>query len=134
MSLIPFTHLHVHSQYSILDGQASVNALVSKAAADGMKAVALTDHGTMMGIKDFFDVCKKKGIKPIMGIEAYVAERSISDRSDKVLDRSGRHLILLAKNMKGYKNLIKLTSIAAIEGLFYRPRIEIGRASCRERV
>ena len=124
MSLIPFTHLHVHSQYSILDGQASVNALVSKAAADGMKAVALTDHGTMLGIKDFFDACKKKGIKPIMGIEAYVAERTISDRSDKVLDRSGRHLILLAKNMKGYKNLIKLTSIAAIEGLFYRPRID----------
>lgn len=124
MSLIPFTHLHVHSQYSILDGQASVSALVSKAAADGMKAIALTDHGNMMGIKEFFDTCKKKGVKPIMGVEAYVAERTIADRSDKVLDRSGRHLILLAKNKTGYRNLLKLTSIASVEGFFYRPRID----------
>lgn len=124
MSLIPFTHLHVHSQYSILDGQASVSALVKKAAADGMKAIALTDHGTMLGIKEFFDTCKKNGVKPIVGVEAYVAERTIHDRSDKTLDRSGRHLILLAKNKKGYKNLLKLTSIANVQGLFYRPRID----------
>jgi DNA polymerase III subunit alpha len=124
MSLIPFTHLHVHSQYSILDGQASVSALVGKAAADGMKAIALTDHGNMMGIKEFFDTCKKKGVKPIMGVEAYVAERTIADKSDKVLDRSGRHLILLAKNKTGYRNLLKLTSIASVEGFFYRPRID----------
>ena len=124
MSLIPFTHLHVHSQYSILDGQASVSALVEKAAADGMTAMALTDHGNMLGIKVFFDTCKKKGIKPIAGVEAYVAERTIYDKEDKVLDRSGRHLILLAKNMTGYRNLLKLTSIANVEGFFYRPRID----------
>ena len=124
MELIPFTHLHVHSQYSILDGQASVSALVGKAVADGMKAVALTDHGTMLGIKEFFDLCKKNGIKPIAGVEAYVAERGIQFKEDKVLDRSGRHLILLAKNMKGYRNLLKLTSIASVEGFFYRPRID----------
>ncbi|GAO28364.1 DNA polymerase III alpha subunit [Geofilum rubicundum JCM 15548] len=107
-----------------MDGQASVSALVSKAAEDGMKAIALTDHGNMMGIKEFFDTCKKKGVKPIMGVEAYVAERTIADRSDKVLDRSGRHLILLAKNKTGYRNLLKLTSIASVEGFFYRPRID----------
>ena len=114
MSLIPFTHLHVHSQYSILDGQASIKALVEKAVSDGMKAIALTDHGNMLGVKDFYDTCKKNGIKPIIGVEAYVAERTIYDKSDRVLDRSGRHLILLAKNMKGYRNLLKLTSIANV--------------------
>jgi DNA polymerase III subunit alpha len=124
MASIPFTHLHVHSQYSILDGQASVNELVSKAVEDGMSAIALTDHGTMLGIKDFFDTCKKKKIKPIAGIEAYVAERTIADKTDKVLDRSGRHLILLAKNKIGYRNLLKLTTIAHVKGLFYRPRID----------
>lgn len=123
MSLIPFTHLHVHSQYSVLDGQASVSAIVSKAAADGMKAVALTDHGTMLGIKEFYDTCKKKGVKPIIGVEAYVAERSHEIKLEKV-DRSGRHLILLAKNKQGYKNLIKLISKASIDGMFYRPRID----------
>lgn len=124
MSLIPFTHLHVHSQYSILDGQASIKALVEKAVSDGMKAIALTDHGNMLGVKDFYDTCRKNGIKPIIGVEAYVAERTIYDKSDRVLDRSGRHLILLAKNMKGYRNLLKMTSIANVEGFFYRPRID----------
>ncbi len=124
MSLIPFTHLHVHSQYSILDGQASIKALVDKAVSDGMKAIALTDHGNMLGVKDFYDTCRKSGIKPIIGVEAYVAERTIHDKSDRILDRSGRHLILLAKNMKGYRNLLKLTSIANVEGFFYRPRID----------
>ncbi|ASB48951.1 DNA polymerase III subunit alpha [Alkalitalea saponilacus] len=124
MANIPFTHLHVHSQYSILDGQASVQALVNKAVEDGMSAIALTDHGTMLGIKEFYDLCKKKKIKPIIGVEAYVAERTIADRSDKNLDRSGRHLVILAKNLKGYKNLLKLTSIAYVEGFFYRPRID----------
>lgn len=123
MALIPFTHLHVHSQYSILDGQASVSQLVKKAVADGMKAIALTDHGTMLGIKEFFDTCKKNGVKPIVGCEAYVAERTIHDRSEKI-DRSGRHLVLLAKNKTGYKNLLKLVSIANVEGGFYRPRID----------
>ena len=121
--MIPFTHLHVHSQYSILDGAASVDALVNKAKKDGMKALALTDHGTMFGIKEFHSACKKAGIKPILGCETYVAERTITDKKDKV-DRSGDHLILLAKNAKGYKNLVKLISIANNEGFYYKPRID----------
>ena len=95
--MIPFTHLHVHSQYSILDGAASVDDLVNKAKNDGMTALALTDHGTMFGIKEFHLSCKKSGIKPILGCETYVAARTINDKTDKV-DRSGHHLILLAKN------------------------------------
>ena len=121
--MIPFTHLHVHSQYSILDGAASVDALVSKAKKDGMTALALTDHGTMFGIKEFHATCKKYGIKPILGCETYVAERSIQDKKDKI-DRSGDHLILLAKNNKGYRNLVKLISIANNEGFYYKPRID----------
>ena len=121
--MIPFTHLHVHSQYSILDGAASVSALVNKAKKDGMTALALTDHGTMYGIKEFHSACKKAGIKPILGCETYVAARSIYDKNDKI-DRSGYHLILLAKNKTGYKNLIKLISIASNEGFYYKPRID----------
>lgn len=121
--MIPFTHLHVHSQYSILDGAASIKGLVSKAKGDGMQALALTDHGMMFGIKEFYDVCKKEGIKPILGCETYVASRSIEDKSDKI-DRSGEHLILLAKNLKGYRNLVKLISIASNAGFYYKPRID----------
>lgn len=121
--MIPFTHLHVHSQYSILDGAASVNALVAKAKKDNMSALALTDHGTMFGIKEFHATCTKMGIKPILGCETYVAVRSINDKKDKI-DRSGHHLILLAKNKTGYKNLIKLISIASNEGFYYKPRID----------
>lgn len=121
--MIPFTHLHVHSQYSILDGAASVNALVSKAKSDGMKALALTDHGTMFGIKEFHATCTKMGVKPILGCETYVASRSVKDKKDKT-DRSGHHLILLAKNKIGYKNLVKLISIANTEGFYYKPRID----------
>ena len=121
--MVPFTHLHVHSQYSILDGAASVSALVGKAKKDGMGALALTDHGTMFGIKEFHTACKKSGIKPILGCETYVAERTIHDKKDKV-DRSGYHLILLAKNKTGYKNLVKLISIANNDGFYYKPRID----------
>lgn len=121
--MIPFTHLHVHSQYSILDGAASVSALVNKAKSDGMTALALTDHGTMFGIKEFHITCKNAGIKPILGGETYVAARTIHNKSDKI-DRSGYHLILLAKNKTGYKNLVKLISIANTEGFYYKPRID----------
>ena len=121
--MTPFTHLHVHSQYSILDGAASIKGLVAKAKGDGMTALALTDHGMMFGIKDFYDTCRKEGIKPILGCETYVASRTIKDKSDKV-DRSGEHLILLAKNLKGYRNLVKLISIASTEGFYYKPRID----------
>ena len=121
--MIKFTHLHVHSQYSILDGAASIKNLVGKAKADGMTALSLTDHGTMFGIKEFWNTCKKEGIKPILGCETYVATRSINEKNDKV-DRSGDHLILLAKNKTGYVNLIKLVSTANIDGFYYKPRID----------
>jgi DNA polymerase-3 subunit alpha len=123
--MIPFTHLHVHSQYSILDGAASVSGLVCKAKSDGMSALALTDHGNMFGIKDFHETCKKNGIKPILGVETYVASRGIQfkDKNEKE-DRSGDHLILLAKNVAGYRNLLKLVTIANTEGMYYKPRID----------
>ena len=119
-----FTHLHVHSQYSILDGAASVRGLIAKAKGDGMTALALTDHGNMFGAKEFYDVCKKEGIKPIIGCETYVAETSRHSKKDAKVDRSGYHLILLAKNLVGYRNLLKLVSAAYIEGFYYKPRID----------
>ena len=118
-----FTHFHVHSQYSILDGAASVPGLIDKAVADGMTALALTDHGNMFGIKLFYDLCRKKGIKPILGMEAYVARVSLYNKKEQI-DRSGEHLIILAKNLKGYQNLVKLCSVAWIDGHYYRPRID----------
>lgn len=121
--MVPFTHLHVHSQYSILDGAASINDLVNKAKGDNMPALALTDHGTMFGIKEFHAACSRAEIKPILGCETYVASRTIKDKSDKV-DRSGHHLILLAKNRVGYINLIKLISTANTSGFYYKPRID----------
>lgn len=122
--MIPFTHLHVHSQYSILDGAASVRGLIAKAKGDGMTALALTDHGNMFGAKEFYDVCKKEGIKPILGCETYVAETSRHNKKDAKVDRSGYHLILLAKNLVGYRNLLKLVSAAYTEGFYYKPRID----------
>ncbi|HOZ30738.1 MAG TPA: DNA polymerase III subunit alpha [Bacteroidales bacterium] len=118
-----FIHLHVHSQYSILDGAASINALINKAKGFGMSALALTDHGTMLGIKEFHTKCLKNDIKPIIGCEAYVAKRTIHDKTE-ASDKSGYHLILLAKNLKGYYNLVKLISKANLEGFYQRPRID----------
>jgi len=118
-----FTHLHVHSQYSILDGAASISALISKAKNSGMSALALTDHGTMLGIKEFHSKCKKNGVKPILGCEAYVAKRTMYDRTEAG-DKSGYHLILLAKNLTGYHNLVKMISRANLEGFYSKPRID----------
>ena len=130
-----FIHLHVHTQYSILDGQASIKALVNKAIKDGMRGMAVTDHGNMFGIKELFNYTNKvnKGrkeeglepFKPIFGCEVYCARRGrfSQDKTNK-LDQSGWHLILLAKNEKGYHNLIKLVSHAWIEGYYYRPRTD----------
>lgn len=118
-----FTHFHVHSQYSILDGAASLPGLIDKAAADGMTALSLTDHGNMFGIKLFYDLCRNKGIKPILGCEAYVARISRFSK-EKPVDRSGEHLIILAKNLTGYLNLVKLCSAAFVDGFYYRPRID----------
>ncbi len=157
----PFIHLHVHSQYSLLDGQASIQRLVDKAKGDGMKALALTDHGSMFGIKEFYNYVKKKNapvfaeikkikaaiseaeegsplleelnkklqeeeshlFKPILGCECYVAHRNRKLKEGKP-DMSGWHLIVLAKNLQGYKNLIKMVSQSWTEGFYMRPRID----------
>ncbi|MDO5036005.1 MAG: DNA polymerase III subunit alpha [Porphyromonas sp.] len=158
--LYPFVHLHVHSHYSVLDGLATIPELVDRAIADKMPGIALTDHGTMFGIKDFVNyinkhnapynkvissatlnlqgatsdeerakfeseisAAQKNKIKPIIGCECYCAVRG-RHKKEGSLDRSGYHLILLAKNLVGYKNLIKLASISYSEGLYYRPRID----------
>ncbi|MCU0408274.1 MAG: PHP domain-containing protein, partial [Bacteroidales bacterium] len=118
-----FAHLHVHTQYSILDGASNIPLLVDRAKHLGMEALAITDHGNMFGVKEFHNNASRKGIKPIIGCEIYVAKRSIDDVSGKE-DRSGDHLILLAKNLTGYKNLVKLVSVAWIRGFYYRPRID----------
>lgn len=160
--MTPFVHLHVHSQYSVLDGQASVTGIVDKAMADGMPGVALTDHGTMYGIKEFTNYIKKKNgktkdaikeaekaaekarndgdnalaaeatakaqslrakiFKPIIGCEMYVAEKDLHEHVDK--RDTGRHLIVLAKNERGYHNLIKLVSQAWTEGFYSHPRTD----------
>ena len=129
-----FIHLHVHSQYSLLDGQASISKMVKKAIGNGMRGMALTDHGNMFGVKDFFDCCnsvnkdrKKEGLepfKPIFGCEVYVARRKKERQEDASIDRSGNHLILLAKNLNGYRNLIKLVSRAWVDGFYGKPRTD----------
>lgn len=118
-----FVHLHVHTEYSLLDGAARVKALVERAAAMGMKSIAITDHGTMYGVVDFYKACKKHSIKPIIGCEVYVAPRCMQDRAAGT-DDANYHLVLLAKNNTGYKNLVKLCSIASLEGFYYKPRID----------
>ena len=123
LQTMKFTHFHVHSQYSILDGAASIPGLIEKAKADGQAALALTDHGNMFGIRMFYDTNRKKGIKPILGCEAYVARVSLYNK-EKPVDRSGEHLIILAKNLTGYLNLVKLCSTAFCDGFYYRPRID----------
>ena len=116
-----FTHLHVHTEYSLLDGASRISDLVSRAAELGMDSLAITDHGVMYGVIDFYNECKKKGVKPIIGMEAYVAHQSIFDPPSA---RDYAHLILLCKNETGYKNLMKLSSIAFVDGFYYKPRID----------
>ena len=120
-----FAHLHVHTQYSILDGQSKIGDLIDTAVANGQPALAITDHGNMFGVKEFLDTVAKKNapLKPIVGCEFYVAGASRFDRKGRE-DQSSYHLIMLAKNMQGYHNLIKLSSKAYIEGFYYKPRID----------
>jgi DNA polymerase III subunit alpha len=118
-----FVHLHVHSVYSLLDGFSKLPKLVTRAAEMGMPAVALTDHGVMFGAVEFYEAAVKAGIKPIIGMEAYVAPRKRTDR-DPAYDKSANHLVLLAENMTGYRNLLKLASAAQLEGFYYHPRID----------
>ncbi|HEV7951954.1 MAG TPA: DNA polymerase III subunit alpha, partial [Candidatus Saccharimonadales bacterium] len=118
-----YVHLHNHTHHSLLDGMTKVNELVSTVKDMGMEAVAITDHGTMSGLVDFYKSAKDNGIKPIMGMETYVAARSRHDR-DPAKDKARYHLILLAMNETGYQNLMKLSTKANLEGMYYKPRID----------
>ncbi len=118
-----FVHLHVHTHYSLLDGMCKLPALLDKAKEYGMPAVAITDHGVMYGAIDFYKEARARDIKPIIGCEVYVAPRKLTDKTAR-LDTRPNHLILLAKNETGYKNLMKLSSIAHLEGYYYKPRID----------
>ncbi len=118
-----FTHLHLHTEYSLLDGAARIKRVVAKAKEEGMTSIAITDHGVMFGVIDFYKECKKQGIKPIIGCEVYTANTTrFSKDPDK--DKYQGHLVLLAKNMEGYKNLIKIVSAGFTEGFYYKPRID----------
>ena len=119
-----FVHLHTHTAYSLLDGEGTIPKLIERAKELGQTAMAITDHGNMYGVIDFYECAKQNGIKPIIGCEVYVAARS---RFDKVhdLDSQSCHLILLAENDVGYHNLMKLVSAGFIEGFYYRPRIDM---------
>jgi DNA polymerase-3 subunit alpha len=118
-----FAHLHVHTEYSLLDGFSNIKKLVRRVKEMDMPAVAITDHGTMFGVIDFYKAANEAGVKPIIGLEAYMATRGMQDRDSK-LDRSSYHLLLLAENETGYKNLLKIASAAQLEGFYYYPRID----------
>ena len=119
----PFVHLHVHTEYSLLDGFSRIKKLVAHAAEMGQESLAITDHGVMFGVIDFYNACKKAGIKPIIGMEGYLSPNSRFGRDAKA-DRQSFHQLLLAKNETGYKNLLKIASAAQLEGYYYRPRID----------
>lgn len=118
-----FVHLHVHTEYSLLDGAARINQVINTAKEMGMPALAITDHGSMFGVIDFYKACHKAGIKPILGCEVYVAPRTMLDRTPRIDDQL-YHLVLLAENEEGYKNIIKLVSLGYTEGFYYKPRLD----------
>ena len=119
-----FVHLHLHSEYSLLDGACRISEIPKKAAPSGHTAVAVTDHGVLYGAVSFFKSCKANGVKPIIGCEVYVAQRT---RFDRVFseDSSPNHLTLLCKNETGYRNLIKMVSLSFTEGFYIRPRVDM---------
>lgn len=120
----PFVHLHVHTEFSLLDGLSKIKALVKRAKALEMPALAITDHGTMYGVQDFYNAAKDAGVQPILGMESYLARRGMRDK-DPVLDKRPFHLLLLARNFTGYRNLLKIASAAQLEGYYYRPRVDM---------
>jgi len=124
MKKTDFVHLHVHTEYSLLDGLSKIEPLVSRVKELGMKSLAITDHGVMYGVIKFFNTCKEKGIKPIIGCEIYMAHRSRFDKQPKI-DADQYHLVLLAKNLTGYRNLMKIVTKAHLEGFYYKPRADI---------
>ena len=117
-----FTHLHVHSEYSLLDGMCRLPLLIKRAKDLGMSSLAITDHGSMYGAIDFYQAAKDAGIKPIIGCELYVAQNDHTSRT--AADKSSYHVVLLAKNQTGYRNLMQLTTKAHLEGFYYKPRID----------
>src|SRR3990172_13237722 len=124
MSKDSFVHLHVHSEYSLLDGACKINDLVDKAVQLKMPALALTDHGNMYGAIEFYEAAQSAGIKPIIGYEAYVAQGSRLDKESKNGKETLSHITLLAENYEGYRNLLKLSTSAYLEGFYYKPRID----------
>lgn len=118
-----FVHLHVHSEYSLLDGACRIPKLIEQVKAMGQTAVALTDHGVMYGAYPFYEAARNAGIRPILGCEVYVAKRTRHDR-EHLLDRKSYHLILLCENQKGYQNLVKLISLASLDGFYQKPRVD----------
>src|SRR5699024_3446810 len=115
-----FSHLHCHTQFSMLDGAANISQLIKKAGDTGMPAISITDHGNMFGVPQFVNEAKKQGVKPIIGCEFYITPHEIGNRDD----RTNYHQVLLAKNMTGYRNLSKLTSLGYTDGMYYKPRID----------
>ena len=118
-----FVHLHVHTEYSLLDGFSNIKKLVKRVKEMGMPAAAITDHGTMFGVIDFYNAATAEGIKPIIGVEAYLAPRGMKDK-DPQADKKATHLLLLAENETGYKNLLQICSSAQLDGFYYYPRID----------
>ena len=118
-----FTHLHVHTEYSLLDGACRIQKVVARARELGMDSLAITDHGVMFGVVDFYKECLKQGIHPVIGCEVYLAARRMTDK-DPEKDRAYSHLILLAENNEGYHNLIKIVSLGFTQGYYYKPRVD----------
>src|SRR5450755_1888465 len=124
MSERPFTHLHCHTHYSLLDGANRIPELVAQVKSLGMNAVSITDHGNLYGAIEFYRECRAAGINPVIGYEAYVAPLKRTDKDARRRGDAGYHLTLLAKNLTGFKNLIKMSSVAFLEGYHYVPRID----------
>ena len=118
-----FTHLHVHTEYSLLDGAARIKDVVQRAKELGMNSLAITDHGVMFGVIDFYRACEAAGIKPVIGCEVYTSARTRFNK-DAAKDKYMGHLVLLAKNNEGYKNLMKIVSEGYRNGFYYKPRID----------
>ena len=118
-----FVHLHVHTEYSLLDGANRIKDLIQRVKELGMDSVAITDHGVMYGVVEFYKEAVKNGIKPILGCEVYTAKRGMKDKQPGI-DSNYGHLVLLAKNQIGYKNLMKIVSLGFTEGYYYKPRVD----------
>ena len=119
-----FTHLHLHTEYSLLDGSGKIEEMVARTKELGMDSIAITDHGEMFGVIDFYKACKKHEINPVLGCEVYVAPKSRFDREIGASEDRYYHLVLLAENNTGYQNLMKIVSLGYIEGFYYKPRVD----------